>query len=254
MKKTISLLLAVTMLLSMMTMGVHAAQDDTLNACGVVGFKDLERITYTNAVAVTAGIGLFTGTDEGKFEPHGQVTRAQMATIVVKMLKGADFNADSYKGESNPFPDTADFQGGWAEGYINACVQLGIVKGYGDGKFFVGGFYWASREGEYGLVPNGYKYGLLDFSGSTPSGVLYVNSNKERVGDAARPINDLTAGTAEYGYAKIDSYSQFLTNCPLTNDEWDFFYVLRPAQAAYDIQDLTYDPNAPVTPETPAAN
>ena len=135
MKKTISLLLAVTMLLSMMTTGVHAAEENTLNACGVVGFKDLERITCTNAVAVTAGIGLFTGTDAGKFEPHAQVNRAQMATIVVKMLKGADFNADSYKGESNPFPDTADFQGGWAEGYINACVQLGIVKGYGDGTF-----------------------------------------------------------------------------------------------------------------------
>ena len=135
MKKTISLLLAVTILLSMMTTVVHADQQDTLTACGVVGFKDLERITYTNAVAITAGIGLFTGTDTGKFEPHSQVTRAQMATIVVKMLKGADFSADAYKGNATPFPDTAGFEGGWAEGYINVCAQMGIVTGYGNGTF-----------------------------------------------------------------------------------------------------------------------
>ena len=134
-KRLFGLLLAGAMLLSGLTLCVGAAGEDTLNACGPVGFKDPERITYTEAVSITGGLGLFSGTTDDRFDPRGTVTRAQMATIVVKMLKGADFNADSYKGEENPFPDTAAFESGWAEGYVNACVQLGIVKGYGDGTF-----------------------------------------------------------------------------------------------------------------------
>ena len=134
-RQIISGLLSMAMLLSMLIVGVSAAGEDTLNACGPVGFKDPERITYTEAVSVTGGLGLFAGTTDGRFDPLGTVTRAQMATIIVKMVKGADFNADSYKGGANPFSDTADYQDGWAEGYINACAQMGIVKGYGDGTF-----------------------------------------------------------------------------------------------------------------------
>ena len=136
MKRIISLMLSVLMVLGILTLCVGAAgKDGVLTACGPVGFKDADRVTYTEAAAVTGGLGLFSGTTDGRFDPRGTVTRAQMATIVVKMLKGADFNADSYKGEENPFPDTAAFESGWAEGYVNACVQLGIVKGYGDGTF-----------------------------------------------------------------------------------------------------------------------
>ena len=95
--------------------------------------SDQAEIVNKEAVAITAGLGLFAGAD-GKFMPQGTVTRAQMATIIVKMLNGSDVNADSFKG-TGKFTDTADFEGGWAEGYINWCSTLGVVAGYGDGTF-----------------------------------------------------------------------------------------------------------------------
>jgi len=52
----------------------------------------------------------------------------------VKILHGSDYNADAHKGTGR-FPDTADFESGWAEGYINLCAQDGVVAGYGDGTF-----------------------------------------------------------------------------------------------------------------------
>lgn len=113
----------------------QAAQNGELSACSVNRFADAQTITNTHAVAVTAGMGLFAGNTAGEFEPEGRVTRAQMAAIIVKMLQGSQFNADSYKGGENPFTDTADFEGGWAEGYISACRAMGIVAGYGDGTF-----------------------------------------------------------------------------------------------------------------------
>lgn len=96
-------------------------------------FADAQEITYTEAVSRAAEQGFFVGTD-GKFMPRGTVTRAQMATIIVKMLHGADYNADGHKGNGR-FPDTAAFESGWAEGYINLCAEDGVVSGYGDGTF-----------------------------------------------------------------------------------------------------------------------
>ena len=135
MKRAIGLFLALVTVLTLLSSGVGAAEGAELTACGPVGFKDASRITYANAVAVAAGLGLFSGTADGNFDPTGSVTRAQMAAVTVKMLKGGSFNADAYKGEANPFSDTAGFEGGWAEGYINACRELGVVSGYSDGTF-----------------------------------------------------------------------------------------------------------------------
>ena len=121
-KRVFSMALAMIMLLGMMILPGAAAD-----------FADEDKIVNKEAVAITAGMGLFAGA-EGKFMPEGTVTRAQMATIIVKMLNGSDVNADSFKG-SGKFSDTADFEGGWAEGYINWCATLGVVAGYGDGTF-----------------------------------------------------------------------------------------------------------------------
>ena len=124
MKRALSLVLAMVMLLGMMVIPTGA----------VSNFTDEAEITYDEAVQVTSGLGLFAGSN-GQFQPKGTVTRAQMATIIVKMLHGSEANADAFKGIAGGFTDTASFEGGWAEGYINWCASLGVVAGYGDGTF-----------------------------------------------------------------------------------------------------------------------
>lgn len=121
-KRTLSLALASVMLLGMMAIGSSAA------------FTDADEIVNKEAVEITAGLGLFAGTPDGSFNPKGTVTRAQMATVIVKMLYGSDINADQFKGVGE-FSDTASFEGGWAEGYINLCADQGVVSGYGDGTY-----------------------------------------------------------------------------------------------------------------------
>ena len=120
-KRALSLALASVMLLGMMVVGSSAA------------FSDADEIVNKEAVEITAGLGLFAGSD-GKFNPAGTVTRAQMAAVIAKMFYGSDLNADTYKG-GNKFNDTVSFEGGWAEGYINLGVEKGWFKGYGDGTF-----------------------------------------------------------------------------------------------------------------------
>lgn len=100
----------------------------------VASFNDTDKIVNTEAATITAGLGLFAGTTNGNFDPQGTVTRAQMAAVIAKMFYGSDLNADTYKG-GYAFSDTVDFEGGWAEGYVNLGVEKGWFAGYGDGTF-----------------------------------------------------------------------------------------------------------------------
>lgn len=122
-KRALSLALASVMLLGMMVIGTSAASN----------FTDADDIVNTEAAAITGGLGIFAGAN-GEFMPEKEVTRAEMATIIVKMLYGNNYNANSFKGIEK-FSDVADYQGGWAEGYINLCTSLKIFGGYGDGTF-----------------------------------------------------------------------------------------------------------------------
>lgn len=121
-KRILAMSLATVMLCASMVVGSAAS------------FNDADKIVNTEAVTVTTGLGIFAGTTNGNFNPTGTTTRAQMAAVIVKMLYGADINADQFKGTSK-FSDVADFEGGWAEGYINLCSSKGIIAGYGDGTF-----------------------------------------------------------------------------------------------------------------------
>ena len=124
-KRALSLVIASVMLLGMMVIGTSAAGTT---------FTDDRQIVNSETAAITGGLGIFSGYADGSFGAKNVVTRAEMATIVVKMLYGADYNADPFKG-TGKFSDVADYQGGWAEGYVNLCASLGIIKGYGDGTF-----------------------------------------------------------------------------------------------------------------------
>ena len=121
-KRILAMSLATVMLCASMVVGSAAS------------FNDADKIVNTEAVTVTTGLGIFAGATDGNFNPTGTTTRAQMAAVIVKMLYGSDINADQFKGASK-FSDVADFEGGWAEGYINLCSNLGVIAGYPDGTF-----------------------------------------------------------------------------------------------------------------------
>ena len=121
-KRILAMGLATVMLCASMVTGSMAS------------FNDADKIVNTEAATITTSLGLFVGTTDGNFDPQGTVTRAQMAAVIAKMFYGSDLNADTYKG-GNQFSDTTDFEGGWAEGYINLGVEKGWFAGYGDGTF-----------------------------------------------------------------------------------------------------------------------
>ena len=121
-KKILALVLALVMSFSLMA---------TANA-----FTDDEKITdtYETAVTVLSGLKVFQGYDDGSFLPQGSITRAEVATIIYRIVTGdvADTQVGIYA-DYNKFNDVKSTS--WYAGYVNFCANAEYIKGY-DAKTF----------------------------------------------------------------------------------------------------------------------
>lgn len=92
-------------------------------------FTDVSKYaTYYKAVQFVYENGLFNGTSATKFEPDTTMTRAMFVTVLGRL---AGVNVDDYKTSS--FTDVATGQ--WYSEYVEWASSIGLVEGYGNGKF-----------------------------------------------------------------------------------------------------------------------
>ena len=121
MKKFLSLVLALVMTMSLVTI-----------SAGAKDFTDDEKITYDEAVAVISEIGVVDGYEDGNFNPQGSLTRGAAAKIICNMILGpttaAELHADTAPYKDVPTNHTF-------AGYIAYCAKEGIISGYADGTF-----------------------------------------------------------------------------------------------------------------------
>ena len=78
-KKVLSLVLALAMALSLMTVAFAADAND---------FADYDKVEYNEAVDVMVAAGVFNGVAGNNFAPNDTLTREQAAKIVTYMLVG----------------------------------------------------------------------------------------------------------------------------------------------------------------------
>ena len=139
-KKTLSLLLAVALVLSLTVVGASAYENK------VDDFGDVAEIgdEYLEAVGVMSGLGIIEGYDDGNFKPATSYTREQAAKIIAYMQLGPDA-AEKLACTVSPFTDVD--AGRWSAGYIAYAKDAGILDGMGDGSFdptgTLTGFQWA---------------------------------------------------------------------------------------------------------------
>ena len=123
MKKLLAMVLALVMTLSL-AVSASAFKDD----------KDVSA-DYAEAVAVLNGMDVFKGYEDGSFKPTGNITRAEVATIIYRIYTG-DVAKNDKSGLYSTYNKFSDMTGaGWAAGYIGYCANAELVKGYPDGTF-----------------------------------------------------------------------------------------------------------------------
>ena len=121
MKKFLSLVLALVMTMSLVTV-----------SAGAKDFTDNDKITYDEAVAVMSAAKVIDGYAEGDFRPTNTLTRGAAAKIICNLILGPT-TASALVADAAPYkdvPTTNPFAG-----YIAYCQKEGIISGYADGTF-----------------------------------------------------------------------------------------------------------------------
>lgn len=99
-------------------------------------FSDISEPGVQQAAAVLGSLGIMEGEGGGRFNPNGQLTRAQFCKLAVTAMGVTDITA--YQNYS-VFPDVPANH--WAAGYINAALkqtdirEKQIIRGFADGTF-----------------------------------------------------------------------------------------------------------------------
>lgn len=116
-----------------LTKGLSVLLSGVLLTCPIFAtsaFPDVpETAYYAEAVTFVGEIGFMVGDETGNFNPNDAVTRAEMATILCNMV-----------GETENLPKNgfifADVpENHWANPYVIKAAELGLVSGYGDGRY-----------------------------------------------------------------------------------------------------------------------
>ncbi len=121
MKKFLSLVLALTMMMSLVTINAGAKE-----------FTDDEDQNYDEAIAVISEIGVVDGYEDGSFKPQGTLTRGAAAKIICNLILGPT-TAGELHADTAPYKDVPTSNA--FSGYIAYCAKEKIISGYADGTF-----------------------------------------------------------------------------------------------------------------------
>ena len=121
MKKFLSLVLALVMTMSLVTV-----------SAGAKDFTDSTKIQYTEAVDVMSAVKVIDGYAEGDFRPSATLTRGAAAKIICNLILGPT-TASALVADAAPYKDVPTNH--TFAGYIAYCQKEGIISGYADGTF-----------------------------------------------------------------------------------------------------------------------
>ena len=153
-KKVLSLVLCVAMMLSVMVVGAGAA------------FSDQSKIKNTEAVDACTALNIIGGYPDGSFKPEGNITRAEVTKMICVALNGGK-EPNLATNATPTFSDVrTNANSAWAEKYIESCASQGIVSGVGAGKFAPAGNVTGTQLAKMLLVSLGYKSENEGFTGN----------------------------------------------------------------------------------------
>ena len=110
-KRALSLVLAVVMVIGLMVVGAGAVSYND--------FSDREEIVNKDAVSMLTTLGIIEGQPDGSYNPTGDVDRAQMAKMISVALTNNEDCDTLYQNVNSGLTDIA---ANWARGYITTTA------------------------------------------------------------------------------------------------------------------------------------
>jgi hypothetical protein len=104
-------------------------QSESVRGLRLTSFADVKPPYFAvRPIEYLATLGIISGYPDGSFKPLGNITRAEMCTLLMKIKGIGDF-----KVRGKPFRDIPVTH--WAANYIGAAYRAAIVMGYKDMTF-----------------------------------------------------------------------------------------------------------------------
>ena len=163
-KKVLSLVLCVAMMLSVMVMSTGAA------------FPDQDKIQNAEAVDMATALGIIDGYEDGTFRPAENIERGEAVKMISAMLNGGR-DAVQETTESS-YTDVLGSDDAWANKYIEYCTARGIVSGVGEDRFAPASDVTGTQLAKMLLVSLGYDADKEAYQGTT---MWSVNVNTDAV-------------------------------------------------------------------------
>ena len=186
MKKFLSLVLALVMTMSLVTV-----------SAGAKDFSDSTKIQYKEAVDVMSAVNVISGYAEGDFRPTATLTRGAAAKIICNLILGPT-TASALVADAAPYKDVPTNH--TFAGYIAYCQKTGIISGYADGTFKPANSLTGYAFMKMLLGALGYKADVEGYTSPNWS----INVAKQAINAGLNPVKDslLIEGSAS-AYANI---------------------------------------------------
>lgn len=114
-------LLSVFLILLVLSLGISVFASN---------FSDVKGTKYEDSVEMLTLLKVINGYDDGTYKPDRNVKRSEMAKLLVVALgKEGEVKSNASSG----FPDVPSSH--WAAGYIKVANDIGLIKGYTNGRF-----------------------------------------------------------------------------------------------------------------------
>lgn len=183
-KKVLSLVLCVAVMLSVMVMGAGAA------------FSDQDKIKNTEAVDACVALNIIGGYEDGSYHPERNIKRSEITKMICVALNGGKEPNVS----TNTTPTFSDVRGtsaAWAESYIESCVAQGIISGVGGGRFSPNGNVTGTQLAKMLLVSLGYNANTEEFVGNAWATNVNVRASQKGLYEGLESMDTSAAITRD---------------------------------------------------------
>ncbi len=115
-----------------MIYNLFAEPNVDVNRNSLANYPDVEdNVWYSEALAFCINIGIVTGFEDGTMRPNAEISRAEMAVMLVKLMDYLELEYENTYRE-----DLEDVKGHWAEHYIHILYNSEIAYGMPNGNFY----------------------------------------------------------------------------------------------------------------------
>lgn len=114
--------------------GLKTIASEKIRILRLIKFPDVSTDYWVaKPISLLAMQNIITGYPDKTFKPEGNITRAEMCTLLMKSKTGIKDNLIGSNAKAVKFSDVGSRH--WAANHIDQAAKLGVVKGYPDGSF-----------------------------------------------------------------------------------------------------------------------